>query len=243
MEQAVLRRQPPVEPTPPDYNTPPGMLREEFRAMGTTVSVLLPESQAEVGAQIVRTLFSEWEQTLSRFLPESELSQLNQQAGTPVAVSDLLYTVLATALTAAQDTEGLYDPALLDQLVQLGYNRTFDALPVVGFDPIIPGEPGGRWRGIKVDPIRRQVTLPAGIKLDFGGIAKGMAVDAALERLQQSGIRSALVPAASRSCRNFGHCSSSLDAGTNTPAPPARSSDGATGTERPLVGHGRDGSL
>ena len=87
--------------------------------MGTTISMLLPESQAEMGAQIVRALFSEWELTLSRFLPESELSQLNQQAGTPVAVSDLLYTVLATALTAAQATEGVYDPALLDQLVQL----------------------------------------------------------------------------------------------------------------------------
>src|SRR2546430_3556454 len=97
------------------------MRREEFRAMGTTISMLLPENQAERGAQIVRTLFSEWEQTLSRFLPESELSQLNQRAGTPVAVSDLLYTVLATALMAAQATEGIYDPALLDQLVQLGY--------------------------------------------------------------------------------------------------------------------------
>jgi FAD:protein FMN transferase len=167
--------------------------REEFRAMGTTISTLLPESQAAVGAQIVRTLFAEWEQALSRFLAESELSQLNQRAGTPVAVSDLLYTVLATALTAAQVTEGVYDPAMLDQLVQLGYDRTFDELPAAGFDPIIPGEPGGRWRGIKVDPIRRQVTLPAGIKLDFGGIAKGMAVDAALERLQQSGISPALV--------------------------------------------------
>jgi thiamine biosynthesis lipoprotein len=167
--------------------------REEFRAMGTTISLLLPESQAELGALIVRTLFTEWEQTLSRFLPESELSQLNQRAGTPVAVSDLLYSVLATALTAAQATQGVYDPALLDQLVQVGYDRTFDELPAVGFDPIIPGEPGGRWRGIKVDPIHRQVTLPAGIKLDFGGIAKGMAVDAALERLQQNGISSALV--------------------------------------------------
>jgi thiamine biosynthesis lipoprotein len=161
--------------------------------MGTTISLLLPESQAEVGTHIVRTLFSEWELALSRFLPESELSQLNQQAGTPVAVSDLLYTVLATALTAAQATEGVYDPAMLDQLVQLGYDRTFDELPAMRFDPIIPGEPGGRWRGIKVDPIHRQVTLPAGIKLDFGGIAKGMAVDAALERLQQSGISPALV--------------------------------------------------
>jgi len=171
------------------------MRREEFRAMGTTISLLLPESQAEPGAQIVRTLFSEWEQTLSRFLPESELSQLNQHAGTPIAVSDLLYTVLATALTAAWATEGVYDPALLDQLMQLGYDRTFNDLPAVRIDPIIPGEPGGRWRGIKVDPIHRRVTLPVGIKLDFGGIAKGMAVDAALESLHQNEVSPALINA------------------------------------------------
>jgi thiamine biosynthesis lipoprotein len=195
LQQAVLRQQPSPEPAPPDYATPPGMRRVEFRAMGTTISMLLPESQAEMGGQIVRALFSEWEQTLSRFLPESELSQLNQQAKTPVAVSDLLYTVLATALTAAQATEGVYDPALLDQLVKLGYDRTFDDLPAVHFDPIFPGEPGGRWRGIKVDPVRRRVTLPTGIKLDFGGIAKGMAVDAALECLRLNGIRAAMVNA------------------------------------------------
>ena len=195
LQQAAHRQHPSREPAHPDYTTPPDMRREEFRAMGTTTSMLLPERAGRMGAQIVRTLFSEWEQTLSRFLPESELSQLNQQAGTPVAVSDLLYDVLATALTAAQATEGVYDPALLDQLIQLGYDRTFDDLPKVRFDPIIPGEPGGRWRGIKVDPIRRSVTLPSGIKLDFGGIAKGMAVDAALERLHQNGINSALVNA------------------------------------------------
>src|SRR5436190_7144710 len=87
------------DPMPPAYTTPAGMHREEFRAMGTTISLLIPESQAEVGVQIVRTLFTEWEDTLSRFLPQSELSQLNQRAGQSVAVSDLLYTVLTTALT------------------------------------------------------------------------------------------------------------------------------------------------
>ena len=97
--------------------------------MGTTISMLLPDNQVEMGAEIVRTLFSAWEQALSRFLPESELSQLNQQAGSPVAVSNLLYDVLATALTAAQATDGVYDPALLEQLEQLGYDRTFDDLP------------------------------------------------------------------------------------------------------------------
>jgi len=195
LQEAALRQLPSPEPAPPNYTTPTGMRREEFRAMGTTISMLLPDNQVEMGAEIVRSLFSEWEQALSRFLPESELSQLNQKAGTPVAVSNLLYDVLATALTAAQATEGVYDPALLEQLEKLGYDRTFDDLPANRFDPIIPGEPGGRWRGIKVDPIRRQVTLPAGIKLDFGGIAKGMAVDASLENLHQNGISSALVNA------------------------------------------------
>jgi thiamine biosynthesis lipoprotein len=144
------------------------MRREEFRAMGTTISLLLPESQGELGVRIVRTLLSEWEQTLSRFLPESELSQLNQQAGTSVAVSDLLYHVLATALRAAQATQGVDDPPLLDQLVRLGYDRTFDDLSAVRFEPIFPGSPGGGWRGIRVDPLHRRVTLPVGIKLDLG---------------------------------------------------------------------------
>jgi FAD:protein FMN transferase len=195
VEQAALQQHPSPEPAPPNYATPAGMRREEFRAMGTTISMLLPENQVEMGAKIVRTLFFEWEKALSRFLPDSELSQLNQQTGKPVAVSNLLYDVLASALTAAQATEGVYDPALLEQLEQLGYDRNFDDLPANRFEPIIPGEPGGRWRGIKVDPIRRQVTLPFGIKLDFGGIAKGMAVDAVLEKLYQSDIHSALVNA------------------------------------------------
>ncbi len=193
--QTILQQPPSPEPVPPNYTTPAGMCRKEFRAMGTTISMLLPDNQVEMGVEIVRSLFSEWEQALSRFLPESELSQLNQKAGTPVTASNLLYDVLATALTAARATEGVYDPALLEQLEQLGYDRTFDDLPANRFEPIIPGEPGGRWRGIKIDPIRRQVTLPAGIKLDFGGIAKGMAVDAALENLYQSGISTALVNA------------------------------------------------
>lgn len=73
----LVRHQPSAVPMSPNYTTPRGMSREEFRAMGTAISLLLPESQAAQGLQIVQTLFAEWEQTLSRFLPESELSRLN----------------------------------------------------------------------------------------------------------------------------------------------------------------------
>src|SRR5579859_6659104 len=104
--------------------------------------------------QVVQTLFAEWEEALSRFLPESELSRLNQRAGDPTVVSELLYHVLTTALAAARATQGMYDPALLDQIVHLGYDRTFDDLPPVRFGPVATMEPGGGWRCIQVDTTR-----------------------------------------------------------------------------------------
>ena len=57
--RAALHRHPSAEPAPPDYSTPAGMRRAEFRAMGTTISLLLPENQAELGLQIVRSLVHE----------------------------------------------------------------------------------------------------------------------------------------------------------------------------------------
>jgi len=184
-------------PAPPEaaWSLPIGMSRTQFRAMGTTISLLLPEAQSQLGTQIVQDLFSLWEQTLSRFLPESELSRLNAVSGKPVVVSDLLYVVLETALVAAQTTQGVYDPTLLRQMVQVGYDRTFDEIASVQPATSITISPGGGWRQIRLEADERRVTLPLGIGLDFGGIAKGMAVDAALNSLREAGIEIALVNA------------------------------------------------
>ena len=188
-------RDPWLGPEPPDLACPAGMQRVRFGAMGTTVSVLLPARQAQAGSAAVRDLFGRWEGALSRFLPESELACLNRHAGEPVAVSALLYEVIVTALKAAQATEGLYDPTLLRHLVAVGYDRSFATLPpqtpaAAG----LPG-PGGGWRRIAVDHSHRRVTLPAGVGLDLGGIAKGMAVDAAVSGLRALGADAALVNA------------------------------------------------
>ena len=177
------------------------MRRESFRAMGTTITVLAPTEGATRAAEATRALFDEWERALSRFLPESELSRLNARAGAPVAVSSLLWDVLTTALQAARATEGRYDPTLLRQMLAIGYDRTFEEIR--GGVPATPrpaGETlpkllGGDWRRIQLDPARRLVTLPAGAGLDFGGIAKGMAVDAALAQLRALKLTPALVNA------------------------------------------------
>ena len=196
METAIPHNHPYPALTPPELmHVPSSMARSQFRAMGTIISLLLPAEHLQRGEEIVRTLFAEWEQTLSRFLLESELSQLNRQAGTNFLASELLFTVMSSALSAAQATEGLYDPTLLNQLVQLGYDRTFDELPAELPAAERLTSPGGRWRDIHINRALRLVTLPPGVSVDFGGIAKGMTVDAALEQLRLEGIYPALVNA------------------------------------------------
>ncbi len=177
------------------FALPEGLGREQFRAMGTMINLLLPNSLLYTGAQVTRQLFERWERTLSRFLPESELSQLNSRPGEPVRVGDLLFHVLRAALAAAEESEGLFDPTLLTQLQQMGYDRSFDTLPAVLSESKLPSEPGGGWRDIELRYRRKSVTLPPGIGVDVGGIAKGMVVDAALKQLRLLGIGTALINA------------------------------------------------
>lgn len=166
-----------------------------FPAMGTEVQVLLPVDHGDAVTS-VRELFVRWEQALSRFLPDSELARLNARAGEAVPVSALLYEVVSTSVQAAEATGGAFDPTLLRQLVRIGYAAPFESmngeapLPLAGF----PAS-GGGWRSIELDPSTRTVTVPAGCSLDFGGIAKGMAVDAALDVLDALGVAPALVSA------------------------------------------------
>ncbi|GHO46303.1 FAD:protein FMN transferase [Ktedonospora formicarum] len=184
------------DPTHPESLTiPPDMGRAQFRAMGTTITLLLPEQSLHAGAETVHNLFAHWEKTLSRFKPESELSQLNQRAGQSVKVSDLLFRVIRASLHAAEMTEGLFDPTLLTQLVQLGYDRPFNKLATNAPPGDDTSRPGGDWRTVQLISRTKSVSLPPGCGIDVGGIAKGMAVDAALKLLSQYGIRMALINA------------------------------------------------
>ena len=179
----------------PELATPPGLARHEFRAMGTAITVIVPEP-ARDAVEAVASLFAAWESVLSRFRPESELSRLNAATGREAPVSPLLLSVVETAVRAARATEGLFDPTLLGAMIAAGYDRTFEDLPRMGPAGGGPdrGAAGG-WRGLRVDAARRTVTLPEGVGIDLGGIAKGMAVDAAVGLLAVGGVTPVAVDA------------------------------------------------
>ena len=166
-----------------------------FRALGTAVSVLFVGELPRGSAGAIRALFAEWEATLSRFAPHSELSLINRSAGRPAPAGPLLRSVLRAAVSAARSSDGLFDPTLGRQMAAIGYDRSFEGPVRLAGGTFVRDLPSGGWRTIQIDDAAGLVTIPAGTALDLGGIAKGMAVDAAVALLLGTGATGALVNA------------------------------------------------
>jgi len=171
---------------------PAGTVAERFPAMGCEVLMIVPAGRAAHVATVA-ALFAEWEARLSRFRPDSDLSRLNAAAGRPVWVREPLLGVLRRALRAARATRGVFDPTLARELAALGYSTTFSAIREEGAERPAPAR-ASSWHDVRLGP-GGLVSLPADLAVDLGGIAKGMAVDAALAALRAEGVPAALVSA------------------------------------------------
>ncbi len=144
-----------------------------------------PEAAALTGAlERAAATVRDHEERFSRFLPDSELSRLNASADTEVRASASFARVLARALEYARLSDGVFDPVVLADLEALGYDRTFEDVRAAGRAAPPPApESRYRWRDVRVEPGRGLVRRPVGARIDFGGIAKGSAADAALVAL------------------------------------------------------------
>jgi thiamine biosynthesis lipoprotein len=171
------------------------LVEETQRIMATPCQVYLavpPEREAGARAALEACFgwLREVDTTLTRFAAESELSRLNAAGGQWCEVSPMLFEVVEASRTAARDTSGLFDPALLPVLEYLGYDRDFASLAHREVSPARErSQPTdgasaslGRWREIELDAAGRRIRLPMGVRLDLGGIAKGWAADRALDR-------------------------------------------------------------
>ncbi len=164
--------------------------RQNFRAMGCNILVVVDQDSdsAPVALTQVPNWFEEWEQTLSRFRPDSELTRLNQTFDQPVHVSQTLWDVYETSQWAEQFTHGLVTPTVYDAVLDAGYDRSFDILPRYqnsSFMPVLTEI--SPLSVVVADKAARTICLPQGVHLDFGGSAKGWAAHQAMERLQVEG--------------------------------------------------------
>jgi thiamine biosynthesis lipoprotein len=146
----------------------------QFRAMGSHIVLWLEadEMTARPAFGRAQALIAEAERVLSRFGPQSELSKLNARPQQWVPVSPLLWDVITQALALAEVTGGLFDPTVLPALEAVGYTCSFADMHGVAQDSDSEATPGC-WAAVQGDAARRALWLPAGVRLDLGGVAKG----------------------------------------------------------------------
>ena len=168
-----------------------------FRAMASAVQLILVDP-APGAAEWARARIDELEGRWSRFVGDSELSRLVANPGHDVQVSSDTLTLVATMVRAHLETAGRYDPTMLHQLLEAGYDTSIDE-PATGSGPTLRSvtvdrpDPEAGLHRVRMDPARGTVWLPMGLGLDPGGIGKGLAADLVVAELLQRGTRGALV--------------------------------------------------
>ncbi len=126
---------------------------------------------------------------------DSELSRLNARAATePVVVSPDLFRVLTKAQEIAGQTEGSFDVTIRPLADLWGFIWKEYRLPTEA--ELRAALPRVNYRLVQLDPERRAVHFVApGVSLDLGGIAKGYAVDCAVEKLRSIDVTNVMVKA------------------------------------------------
>jgi len=172
-------------------------VREEAH-MGTYVTVSVAAAESKEVLAAIDAAFAEVrraERLLSEWVQESDVSRVNQQAGSgAVEVGDELFGVIRLALEISRVTDGAFDVSF----AALGGLWDFKAA-----EPRVPTreECEARtklvgYRRVTLREGRRTVELQAaGMQLGLGGIAKGYIVDRASQTLKASGYPNHLVVA------------------------------------------------
>ncbi|MBI4169153.1 MAG: FAD:protein FMN transferase [Acidobacteria bacterium] len=170
--------------------------------MGTPLVIEIPGAPQEAVFEEALGEVARLEEVLSNWREDSEVSRLNRQASErPFRCSADLFAALEAALRWAEATGGAFDPTVEPLVRRYGLRPAADALPAGAADLVAPpGDGPGAgpgvvgWRHVRLDAVARSAAFDAaGMGIDFGGIGKGIALDAAAGVLRARGVRSALL--------------------------------------------------
>ncbi|MCV2217009.1 FAD:protein FMN transferase [Thauera sp. Sel9] len=173
------------------------VFHHEAFVFGTRVDVAVygdDPAAADAAAQAVLREFDRLHRAYHAWEP-SELTELNAAIarGEAATVSDELAAMLKDAQRIAATSDELFDPALGALVALWGFHT--DTFVPVRPDPaklqaLIDARP--RMADLVIDGKRVESRNPA-VQLDFGGYAKGYALDRAAVILKQQGVDNALI--------------------------------------------------
>lgn len=154
--------------------------------MGTVVTIQVvghgadERERAERAAVVDRSVewFRRIEECCTRFDPRSDVRQLAERVGEPVAVSPMLFEAVQFALALAEETDGAFDPTVGQRMEARGFDREYRTGQRTR--SAAQDASGVSYRDVRLDHDSKTITLARPLVLDLGAVAKGLAIDMAV---------------------------------------------------------------
>jgi FAD:protein FMN transferase len=164
-------------------------VRRARPVLGTLVAISVadrrPTRQLHAAIDLAFGCMERIHRLMSFQMPGSELQRLNREAARhPQIVDPHTYAVFETALRIAALSDGAFDPCVAPRLEEWGLLPHGES----------PCEPAANWRAIELLSGER-IRYASPVRTDLGGIAKGYAVDLAVQSLQANGLEHIIVNA------------------------------------------------
>ena len=134
-------------------------------------------------------LCGEYEQKLSRTIEGSDVWQINHAEGKTVTVSGETAEILRTAVQVGELSGGAFDITVAPASTL--WNFTSGEQKIPSEEELAEAAKKIDYTKIRING--NDVTLPEGMMIDLGGIAKGYIADAVKKYLEEAGIRSAIL--------------------------------------------------
>jgi thiamine biosynthesis lipoprotein len=173
------------------------LFKETKIVMGTVVEITVAHrSEATARAAMIEAMgeLQRVDDLMSHYKPGSMVSEINREgASRKIQVEEGVFQLLREALSISRASQGAFDATILPVSELWGFNNggmvpqpdmIANKLNLVGYD------------GIDLDESKLTVGLKRiGMGLDLGAIAKGWAVDRAVEKIMSRGIENAIIDA------------------------------------------------
>lgn len=163
----------------------------------TVISVTVYENASERDLDECFQLAEQYENYFSNTLPDSDVSKINDAAGTPVTVHDETIELLETCISYGKLSNGRFDITIgkLSDLWDISTKALFeetDASMIPSDTDIAAALATVDYHNIRIDG--NEVTLlDANARIDLGGIAKGYIADRMKDLLNERGITNGFI--------------------------------------------------
>ena len=169
-----------------------GPVRRELTAMDTFMTLTVygqPVQEAQEVLQSAAAQIYELEGLLSVTNENSEIYQVNHSGGAGVSLSEDTRDLLERALALCEETGGALDVTVYPAVRAWGFTTG---------DYRVPEEAELSALAERIDYAQvsldgDRLTLPEGMELDLGAVAKGYAGDRVMELFREAGVDSAIV--------------------------------------------------